>query len=168
MSRWATACRTPSGGGSASPAGSRGSSSACKPCTRSPAFRIGNRRRSGSAIGWRAASTTALSIPTPARSPSASIFGCDFHGSSPMRLRRLLPSLLASATLLGCANLDLTDPNEPSTDTFWRTAADAVAGGDAVYNGLQTSGTYGRSLVVARDLRPAVGLLHSPGAELRT
>src|SRR5439155_1455210 len=111
-------------------------------------------------------STTALSIPTPARSRSASIFGCDFHGSSPMRLRRLLPSLLASATLLGCANLDLTDPNEPSTDTFWRTAADAMAGVNAVYNGLQNNGTYGRWLVFASDLRSDVGLINSPWTAL--
>ena len=83
-----------------------------------------------------------------------------------MRLRRLLPSLLASATLLGCANLDLTDPNEPSTDTFWRTAADAVAGVNAVYNGLQNNGTYGRWLVFASDLRSDVGLINSPWTDL--
>ena len=83
-----------------------------------------------------------------------------------MRLRRLLPSLLASATLLGCANLDLTDPNEPSTDTFWRTAADAMAGVNAVYNGLQNNGTYGRWLVFASDLRSDVGLINSPWTDL--
>src|SRR5256885_1992741 len=83
-----------------------------------------------------------------------------------MRLRRLLPSLLAGATLLGCTNLDLTDPNEPSTDTFWQTAADAVAGVNAVYNGLQNNGTYGRWLVFASDLRSDVGLINSPWTDL--
>src|SRR5881398_3305547 len=68
-----------------------------------------------------------------------------------MRLGRLLASLSLSAALVGCVNLDLTDPNEPSTDTFWQTAADAVAGVNAVYNGLQNNGTYGRWLVFASD-----------------
>ena len=83
-----------------------------------------------------------------------------------MRLRRLLPSLLAAAAFAGCTNLDLTDPNEPSTDTFWRTAADAVAGVNAVYNGLQNNGTYGRWLVFASDLRSDVGLINSPWTDL--
>src|SRR5205823_1392211 len=70
-------------------------------------------------------------------------------GALAMTLRRLLPSVLLGGTLAGCTNLDLKDPNEPSTDTFWRTAADAVAGVNAVYNGLQNNGTYGRWLVFA-------------------
>ena len=83
-----------------------------------------------------------------------------------MRLRRLVASLLAGAVLAGCTNLDLTDPNEPSTKTFWRTAADAVAGVNAVYNGLQNNGTYGRWLVFASDLRSDIGLIKSPWTDL--
>ena len=66
-----------------------------------------------------------------------------------MRVHRLLPSVLLGATLSGCFELNLTDPNQPSTETFWRTAADAVAGVNAAYNGLQNNGTYGRWLVFA-------------------
>ncbi len=83
-----------------------------------------------------------------------------------MRLRRLLPSVLLGATLLGCADLNVTDPNEPSTDTFWRTAGDAVAGVNAVYNGLQNNGTYGRWLVFATDLRSDIGMVLSPWTDL--
>src|SRR5438046_9401023 len=83
-----------------------------------------------------------------------------------MRLRRLVASLLAGAVLAGCTNLDLTDPNEPSTETFWRTAADAVAGVNAVYNGLQNNGTYGRWLVFASDLRSDIGMILSPWTDL--
>jgi len=74
--------------------------------------------------------------------------------------------VLLVATLAGCADLDLTDPNEPSTDTFWRTGADAVAGVNAVYNGLQNNGTYGRWLVFATDLRSDIGMVLSPWTDL--
>src|SRR6058998_991821 len=83
-----------------------------------------------------------------------------------MRLLRPLPSVLLGATLAGCANLDLTDPNEPSTATFWRTAGDAVAGVNAVYNALQNNGTYGRWLVFATDLRSDIGMILSPWTDL--
>src|SRR5437867_11930512 len=77
-----------------------------------------------------------------------------------MRLRRLLPSALLGATLAGCADLNLTDPNERSTDTFWRTAGDAVAGVNAVYDGLQNNGTVW-PLARLRH-RPALGHRHDP------
>src|SRR5881628_2952669 len=83
-----------------------------------------------------------------------------------MRLRRLLPSALLGATLAGCADLNLTDPNEPSTATFWRTAGDAVAGVNAAYNALQNNGTYGRWLVFATDLRSDIGIIQSPWTDL--
>jgi hypothetical protein len=83
-----------------------------------------------------------------------------------MNLRRLLPSALLGATLVGCVNLDVTDPNEPSTDTFWRTAGDARAGVNAVYNALQNNGTYGRWLVFATDLRSDLGMIQSPWTDL--
>src|SRR5437764_10008296 len=83
-----------------------------------------------------------------------------------MRLGRLLASLSLSAALVGCVNLDLTDPNEPSTDTFWQTPAQAVAGVNAVYNALENNGTYGRSLVLATDPRSDIGMIQSPWTDL--
>src|SRR5213080_969338 len=83
-----------------------------------------------------------------------------------MRLGRLLASLSLSAALVGCVNLDLTDPNEPSTDTFWQTPAQAVAGVNAVYNALENNGTYGRWLVFATDLRSDIGMIQSPWTDL--
>src|SRR5205814_939568 len=83
-----------------------------------------------------------------------------------MKLRRLLPPALLGATFAGCVNLDLTDPNEPSSDTFWQTPAQAVAGVNAVYNALENNGTYGRWLVFATDLRSDIGMILSPWTDL--
>src|SRR5256884_2671243 len=83
-----------------------------------------------------------------------------------MRLRRPFTCLLLGAIFAGCVNLDLTDPNEPSSDTFWQTPAQAVAGGNAVYNSLENNGTYGRWLVVATDLRSDLGMILSPRTDL--
>src|SRR2546425_2886087 len=83
-----------------------------------------------------------------------------------MRLRRLLPPALVGATLAGCVNLDLTDPNESSTDTFWQTPAQAVAGVNAAYNALENNGTYGRWLVFATDLRSDIGMIQSHWTDL--
>src|SRR5256885_257684 len=83
-----------------------------------------------------------------------------------MRLRRLLPPALVGATLAGCVNLDLTDPNESSTDTFWQTPAQALAGVNAAYNALENNGTYGRWLVFATDLRSGIGMILSPWTDL--
>lgn len=83
-----------------------------------------------------------------------------------MRLRRVLPTLLVAATLPGCADLALTNPNEPSTDTFWRTRDQAIAGVNAAYNSLMHNGTYGRWLVFATDLRSDIGMIQSPWTDL--
>src|SRR5256885_6061524 len=83
-----------------------------------------------------------------------------------MNLRRLLPTVLVGAACAGCVNLDLTDPNEPSSDTFWQTPAQAVAGGNAGYNALENNRTYGRWLVFATDLRSDGGMIQSPWTDL--
>jgi len=83
-----------------------------------------------------------------------------------MRLRRPFTCLLLGAIFAGCVNLDLTDPNEPSSDTFWQTPAQAVAGVNAVYNALENNGTYGRWLVFATDLRSDIGMILSPWTDL--
>ena len=83
-----------------------------------------------------------------------------------MNLRRFLPTVLVGAGWAGCVNLDLTDPNEPSSDTFWQTPAQAVAGVNAAYNALENNGTYGRWLVFATDLRSDIGMILSPWTDL--
>src|SRR5205807_3019766 len=83
-----------------------------------------------------------------------------------MNLRRFLPTVLVGAGWAGCVNLDLTDPNEPSSDTFWQTPAQAVAGVNAAYNALENNGTYGRWLVFATDLRSDIGMIQSPWTDL--
>src|SRR5438874_5935318 len=83
-----------------------------------------------------------------------------------MRLRRPFTCLLLGAIFAGCVNLDLTDPNEPSSDTFWQTPAQAVAGVNAVYNALENNGTYGRWLVFATDLRSDIGMILRPWTDL--
>lgn len=91
-----------------------------------------------------------------------------------MRFRRFLPSVVTCATLVvgagalmtGCTKLDLTNPNQPSTATFWKTQADAIEGINAAYNGLLNNGTYGRWLGFAYDIRSDEGFSPSPWAEL--
>jgi len=83
-----------------------------------------------------------------------------------MNLRRFLPTVLVGAAWAGCVNLDLTDPNEPSSDTFWQTPAQVVAGVNAAYNALENNGTYGRWLVFATDLRSDIGMIQSPWTDL--
>jgi hypothetical protein len=74
-----------------------------------------------------------------------------------MRIRRILTSLLVGATLAGCADLNVTNPNEPSTESFWKTPTDALAGTNAVYAGLLPLGTYGRWQAFNLDLRSDIG-----------
>jgi hypothetical protein len=89
-----------------------------------------------------------------------------------MRLRRALPALLACAVLgtgtlvSACTSLDITNPNQPSTATFWQSQNDAVQGINAAYNGLLNNGTYGRWLGFAYDIRSDEGRSPSPWAEL--
>src|SRR2546428_10153983 len=83
-----------------------------------------------------------------------------------MKLRRLLPPALVGATLAGCVNLDLTDPNEPSSDTFWQTPAQAVAGANAPFNALEDNGTHCRWVVFATDLPSDIGTVSSPSTRL--
>jgi len=84
-----------------------------------------------------------------------------------MRLRRLCPSLLLlGAVAAGCTDLDVANPNQPSTGTFWQTGNDAIAGINATYNALQNNGTYGRWYVFVGDLRSDIGRVQSPWTDL--
>lgn len=89
-----------------------------------------------------------------------------------MRIRRLLSTVLAgtllsSALLVGCADLDVTDPNRQSADTFWRTEEDANRGLTAAYNTLLRNGTFARWQAFANDIRSDIGTAEiSPWGDL--
>ncbi|GAC1650639.1 MAG: RagB/SusD family nutrient uptake outer membrane protein [Gemmatimonadaceae bacterium] len=83
-----------------------------------------------------------------------------------MTLRRTFPALLLTAAFAGCTDLNLTNPNLPSTGTFWKTSNDAIQGINATYNGLMNNGAYGRWLAFAYDIRSDVGFSPSPWTDL--
>lgn len=81
--------------------------------------------------------------------------------------RGLVTLALAGAALTGCTqDLDITNPNAPSTGSFWKTQTDALNGINATYNGLIHNGTYGRWLSFAFDIRSDIGYSTSPWPEL--
>jgi hypothetical protein len=96
-----------------------------------------------------------------------------------MRFRTLLSTLGRRATLgalagalgLGAAacdnDVDITDPNAPSSQTFFASAADAEAAVTATYNTLLRLGTGQRWWAFAHDMRSDVGTSTSPWAELQ-
>jgi len=83
-----------------------------------------------------------------------------------MKLKTTLSSLLCGVLLAGCVDLELTDPNQRTTDTFWKGRNDALQGINAAYRGLQDNGTYGRWLTFAYDLRSDIGHSRSPWGDL--
>jgi hypothetical protein len=83
-----------------------------------------------------------------------------------MRLTALVPALLLGAALTGCADINVTNPNQQTAGTFWRNQTDALQALNATYNGLQYQGTYGRWTVFAFDIRSDIGVSFSPWGEL--
>ncbi|MDB4885176.1 MAG: RagB/SusD protein [Gemmatimonadetes bacterium] len=84
-----------------------------------------------------------------------------------MRLRVLAVAALLAATATGCRNdLDLTNPNQPNTSSFWKSQADALAGVNATYRALEENGAYGRWQAFAYDIRSDIGFSPSPWPEL--
>lgn len=87
-----------------------------------------------------------------------------------MKLHTLRSLALAGSLLLTTACdkdfLDQTNPNQPTTISFWQTEADAIKGVNAAYSGLQQLGTYRRWLNFAYDLRSDEGFSQSPWGEL--
>ncbi|MCR5886420.1 RagB/SusD family nutrient uptake outer membrane protein [Hymenobacter sp. J193] len=82
-----------------------------------------------------------------------------------LRLAALAGSLLLTTA---CEKdfLDQVNPNQPTTESFWATEADAVKGINASYSGLQQLGTYRRWLHFAFDLRSDDSFSQSPWGEL--
>ena len=85
---------------------------------------------------------------------------------SAMRLKTLLPIAALGAALGGCSDLNLTNPNQQTTGTFWQNQNDALAGMNATYNSLQYIGTYGRWMAFALDGRSDIALSNSPWTDL--
>ena len=87
-----------------------------------------------------------------------------------MRLRTLLTAFAGAAALAACRNdVDITDPNAPSSGNFWQTAADAQAGVTATYNTLLRLGTFQRWQAFSYDTRSDVGTTNtSPWPELNS
>ena len=83
-----------------------------------------------------------------------------------MRPYKLLPAVLAAALTAGCAELDVTNPSQRTTDTFFRTRDDAVQAINATYNGLQQIGSFGRWQTFRDDLRSDIGFSTSPATAL--
>jgi len=80
--------------------------------------------------------------------------------------KRLLVPALFAALAGGCADLELTNPNEQTTATFWQTEQHALQGVNAAYRGMQENGAYGRWLQFAYDIRSDLGFSRSPWGEL--
>ncbi|AHG91999.1 RagB/SusD domain-containing protein [Gemmatirosa kalamazoonensis] len=87
-----------------------------------------------------------------------------------MRLRTFLTALAGAAALAACRNdVDITDPNAPSSGNFWQTAADAQAGVTATYNTLLRLGTFQRWQAFSYDTRSDIGTTNtSPWPELNS
>ena len=82
-----------------------------------------------------------------------------------MRLfRAVTPLLLVAAA--GCLDLEVTNPNQRTTDTFFRNRNDAFLALTATYHGLQELGAFGRWLGFADDVRSDIATSRSPWPEL--
>jgi hypothetical protein len=84
-----------------------------------------------------------------------------------MRINKLLIPLAAALVVGGCSDLEVTNPSQRTTDTFWRNEADAMTGLNAVYNGLQANGVFGRWIWLTLDARSDIGTSRSPWTDLQ-
>ena len=84
-----------------------------------------------------------------------------------MRTNRLLAAALIGATAIGCTDLDVTNPNQQSSQTFWNSSRDANLGLTATYNQLLELGVFSRWHIFANDLRSDIGTARtSPWGDL--
>jgi len=78
--------------------------------------------------------------------------------------------LLATVALLlavGCTELEITNPNQRTTDTFWRNQNDALLGVNAAYGATQANGVFGRWYHFVSDARTDIGTSRSPWTDLQ-
>lgn len=83
-----------------------------------------------------------------------------------MRPYKALTPLLLGALAVGCNDLDVTNPSQRTTDTFYRNESDALAAVNATYHGLQELGAFGRWQTFADDARSDVATSRSPWTDL--
>lgn len=87
-----------------------------------------------------------------------------------MRMRNSFTALSLAfvvATASSCSDLEVTNPNQPSGQTFWQNASDATRGVTAVYNALELLGVFGRWQAFAHDIRSDLGTAQlSPWGDL--
>ena len=83
-------------------------------------------------------------------------------------MRKVLSYMAAALLLMGCSAdlLNIDNPNEATSTTFWRTEADAVAGVNACYSNLYKEATWMRWLSFRYDLTSDEGNSLSPWLEL--
>ncbi|HEX6536827.1 MAG TPA: RagB/SusD family nutrient uptake outer membrane protein [Gemmatimonadaceae bacterium] len=84
-----------------------------------------------------------------------------------MRLRALFAAVVLGAAIAGCqADTDITNPNQPDSQTFWKTQSDALQGINATYNALLRLGTFLRWQGFTYDIRSDIGYSPSPWTDL--
>ncbi|MHC8947758.1 RagB/SusD family nutrient uptake outer membrane protein [Sphingobacterium hungaricum] len=85
-----------------------------------------------------------------------------------MKRYSLSIALVSLFALMGCNKdlLNVEDPNEPTTETFWVTESDAEKGLNAVYSRFYKEGTWMRWLSFRYDLASDEGWSSSPWTEL--
>ncbi len=84
--------------------------------------------------------------------------------------KKLLYSFFAVTLLLTSCNkdlLDITNPNAPTTDTFWKTPEDAQLGLNAAYNMFSKPGSWSRWIYFRYDLTSDEGFSKSPWNALK-
>ncbi|MDR2919776.1 MAG: RagB/SusD family nutrient uptake outer membrane protein [Tannerella sp.] len=84
-------------------------------------------------------------------------------------MKKIYALFITTMLFLSACNADLLDidnPNEATTETFWKTEADAQAGINACYSALYKEGTWMRWLSFRYDLTSDEGLSTSPWIEL--
>lgn len=85
---------------------------------------------------------------------------------NPMRSLKLLATI-ALLLAMGCTELDITNPNQRTSDTFWRNQDDALLGLNAVYGATQANGVFGRWYHFVSDARTDLGRSRSPWTDLQ-
>jgi tetratricopeptide (TPR) repeat protein len=88
-----------------------------------------------------------------------------------MRCLKIASVLLVSVVLFGGCDsnmLDIQNPNQATTETFWESGQDAVKGTNAAYGALRMDGMYSRWIHNAQDFRSDLVLADSPWGELES